>query len=385
MQKHVIVLVPSLAIGGQERQAVLWAESLNKICDCTIVVFERGDVEYISNVNVINLNLPSSQNIIIKVFHQIERAYRLNRIRKKQKIDAVISYGDTANLTNVLSFGKGETVLSLRTSVSAEYSILKNWMYRLCDKIICQTHAMNEILNDNFEKISKKVVIQNNIFDLKTIKEKANEPCDLLKKDCVNLVAVGRLDKFKCYKHLLKVYKYVNERNKNTRLIIVGDGVEKPSLIELAEKLNLEKSVVFVGNAENPFAYMKKSDIFIMSSYMEGFPNVMVEAMACGLPIISTDCYTGPREILSTDSSRGTGSAKNIERVEYGILTPSFISDNSEERIKEKILAMAIIELIENENERRYYSEKSLIRAEDFSIKLFEKKVRSLMENAERM
>ena len=227
-------------------------------------------------------------------------------------------------------------------------------------------------------------MVQNNIFDLKLIQKKSSEKCDLVHQDCINLIAVGRLDKFKCYKHLLRAYKLVTERSKNTKLIIVGDGEERDSLIKLTEKLHLNKYVVFVGNAGNPFAYMGKSDIFILSSYMEGFPNVIVEAMACGLPIISTDCYTGPREILSVSKEK-TGRAKDIERVEYGILTPSFSSDSSEETDKEELLASAIIELIVNENERRYYSEKSCIRAQDFSVELFEERIKAMNKRDERV
>ena len=85
---------------------------------------------------------------------------------------------------------------------------------------------------------------------------------------------------------------------RRVRLVILGDGPERETLLELAERLELSEHVDLPGFKVNPFTYMSKAGVFVLSSRYEGFPNVLVQAMACGAPVVSTDCRSGPREIL---------------------------------------------------------------------------------------
>ena len=86
--------------------------------------------------------------------------------------------------------------------------------------------------------------------------------------------------------------------NENIEIIFLGDGEEKENLVSLAKSLKVAKRVHFLGRVKNPYKYMAKSDIFVSCSESEGFPNVLVEAMICGIPVISSDCISGPMEIL---------------------------------------------------------------------------------------
>lgn len=111
------------------------------------------------------------------------------------------------------------------------------------------------------------------------------------------VITVGRHAEQKRHDVLLRAFALVR-RELDARLILVGRGPLRPALEQLARTLGIDDAVVFTGWQRNPFAWMSRADVFVLSSSFEGFGNVLVEAMACGLPVISTDCRSGPREIL---------------------------------------------------------------------------------------
>jgi glycosyltransferase involved in cell wall biosynthesis len=142
---------------------------------------------------------------------------------------------------------------------------------------------------------------------------------------------------------MLKAFYLVN-REKKSRLIILGEGVEKEKLLIEVEKMGLVGEVIFGGFKENPYKYMTKSDIFILSSIREGFPGVLVEAMACGLPVISTDCKSGPNEIINNG--------------ENGFLTPVG---------NEKALSEAMLKLLDDRKIMEIFSGEGRKTAQNFS------------------
>lgn len=111
------------------------------------------------------------------------------------------------------------------------------------------------------------------------------------------LVSAGRLSDVKHHDLLIRAFARLR-RSRAAKLIILGDGPERPRLTELAAGLGVEDDVDMPGFVVNPFPYMRQAAVFVLSSRWEGFPLVLVEAMAFGTPIVSTDCPTGPREIL---------------------------------------------------------------------------------------
>jgi glycosyltransferase involved in cell wall biosynthesis len=113
-----------------------------------------------------------------------------------------------------------------------------------------------------------------------------------------NIVAMGQLIWQKGFDLLLDVFARVSKTDKNWNLIIAGTGIMRDELHQQVKKLGLEDSVFFLGHVRNPFAIFAKCDIFVLSSRYEGFPNVLLEAMVCGLPPVSFDCPSGPGEII---------------------------------------------------------------------------------------
>ncbi|HIQ50620.1 MAG TPA: glycosyltransferase, partial [Nautiliaceae bacterium] len=173
------------------------------------------------------------------------------------------------------------------------------------------------------------------------------------KKNRFTFITIGRLESQKNHKLLINAIK-----NINANLWIIGDGHLKKELEDMIKNLKLQDKVKLLGRQSNPYKFLAKADAFVFSSNYEGFPNVLLEALACELPIISTDCKSGPREILAPNSDF-TKQTTDIEIAEFGILVP--VGD-----VKRMADAMKII--IEDENLRNRLRKKALNRAKDFEV-----------------
>ena len=177
-------------------------------------------------------------------------------------------------------------------------------LYSKSDLVVSNSAGNRNDLINNFGLKENSVLTLNNPIDVKRILK--------MSKSSVNVdfsrfsfISVGRIDEGKNHNLLLEAYKRLDAPN--SQLIIVGDGPLKHRLVKKINDYNLEEKVLIIGFDSNPYKYMARSDVFLFSSNYEGFPNVLVEALSCGLPVVSTDCRSGPREIL--------------ENGKYGVLT----------------------------------------------------------------
>ena len=171
-------------------------------------------------------------------------------------------------------------------------------------------------------------VIFNPIINERII-QRANEPNNhpwFNPKTVPVIIAIGRLSEQKNFSLLLQSFAKVLESTK-ARLIIFGEGPLRSDLENLVKELNLQDAVLLPGVVANPYNYLNNADLFVLSSNYEGLPNALVEALACGCPVVSTDCQSGPREILDDGK--------------YGILVePSDVNG----------LARAILQSLNSEN-----------------------------------
>ncbi|MBE9170091.1 glycosyltransferase [Pleurocapsales cyanobacterium LEGE 06147] len=134
------------------------------------------------------------------------------------------------------------------------------------------------------------------------------------------ILGVGRLDRQKDFTTLIGAFARIRQE-REARLIILGEGEERPYLEQLVRDLNLNGEVSLPGFVENPYAYMAKANVFVLSSAWEGFGNVLVEAMACGTTVVSTNCESGPTEILAGGKYGKLVPVKNPEALALGILS----------------------------------------------------------------
>lgn len=163
-------------------------------------------------------------------------------------------------------------------------------------------------------------------------------------KSIFRIISIGRLDAQKDVETLLEAFQKVAQKIKNVELLIVGDGPMKAKLETLALDLNISSQTRFLGWVQYPYKTLNNSDVFVFASKWEGFGLSLLEAMSCGVPVISSNCNYGPREILGEDK--------------YGMLVP--VGNTSK-------MANALINLLSNKKKRRYYAKMALKRSEYYS------------------
>jgi glycosyltransferase involved in cell wall biosynthesis len=174
------------------------------------------------------------------------------------------------------------------------------WFYPSADRIVAVSQGVAQNLVDIGLSSEKIEVIYNPIVTPE-LNEKIQESLDrpwFSPDQPPVILGVGRLEKQKDFPTLLQAFAQLKQQHP-ARLMILGEGSERSKLEELAQKLGIEKDVAFPGFVANPYAYMARAKVLVLSSGWEGFGNVLVEAMAAGTPVVSTDCESGPAEILA--------------------------------------------------------------------------------------
>nr|MBP3724350.1 glycosyltransferase [Campylobacter sp.] len=299
-------------------------------------------------------------------------AYKLAKIVKKHKFSQIVSFLNRANYINILAkfISKHNAIISERHFTSLAYQgkslnslinkFLTKWLYKKANLIICVSNLIKQDLENNFGIKTQKIVIYNPYDIEKITKLSIEQPnFEICEK---SIICVGSLKAVKNHQMLIRAFSKISD--KEYKLYILGEGRLLKDLQNLVSELNLDNRVVFLGFDNNPYKYLSKAKIFVLSSNSEGFPNVLVEAMICGLPVISTDCKSGPREILAQNTDINLQLKNDIELAKFGILTP--INDIDK-------MTKAINLMIQDENLRNQYAKSIATRAMDFDISFIKK------------
>ena len=361
--KKLLLIVPSLHQGGLEKVCAATARLLQPYFDVQIAIFDSRSIAYdIKGIPVVDLRLPSRPGVIAKVINVLRRGMRLRKLKKKEQIDIAYSFGPTANLANIASGGRAKMWLGIRSYMDMGNPKQIRLFCRCADMVVCCSETICREVQEKY-RCGKAVTLQNP-FDIKEVKLlSGSEEAELPWKEGRILISMGREDSVKGFWHLLKSFALVHEKLPDTRLMIIGKGEFEPYK-ELAEKLGVNEDVFFTGLKKNPYPYLKKGTLYVLTSYYEGFPNAMVEAMSMGLPVIATDCKTGPREILED---------------RYGILIPNMEPEPDFDPLhiteEERDLAGQIIGLLEDQDRMQHYREMALKRAGDYTAESYIEKI----------
>lgn len=357
--KNVVFFIGSLQAGGTEaklaRNFLPLLKKRGKVNPKLLLLQERGEFLDVLPEGIEKLSLNESANLnlirVIPRFKDAISALKADVVISCMWYPAIISYftlkfaftdfkhivHDTVNMTEyVKDYFKHERFKWLKL-----YLIKK--AYCDAEAVIVVSKGEKEDLIDNFKIPKEKIQVIYNPINRPMIIKMASENSNP-KFDTPVVVTAGRLVYQKGFDILLRSFRQVRDQIKS-KLLILGDGEKKEELIALTKSLNLQDDVIFLGFQYNPFRFMKKGTVFCLASRYEGIGNVNAEAMVLGLPVISTDCHSGPRETLDDGK--------------YGILVPT--EDPC-------ALANAIIRVLSDVDLRESLSKSSLKRSQDFNI-----------------
>jgi glycosyltransferase involved in cell wall biosynthesis len=374
------LLIPNLQSGGAERVISLTSELLTDAgYDVYIFLFDSENISYPYKGTLIDLKSIARNNIFNKVTNRLLRIIKLSFLKYKYDIDVVISFLYSANVVNYYSIGKSKKIVACRGySDYVKNGQIYNKFIKRIDAFIVQTERMKSDFINDFYTDASKISVITNPFEISVIQNKAKEDIE----DSINkfitthkcICTVGTIKKDKGYWHLIKAFTKVKESIPDAGLIFIGHRGEMESDIKnMADSTGYKDDILFIGYQENPFKYLSKCDLYVSTSLNEGFPNAIIEAMACGLPVISTDCKTGPREILC--DIENVDMYGNSNEGTYGILVPNLSSnvdfDTSVVDEEESFLAEQIVTLISDKSRLSEFSKASLKRSRDFDTSYF--------------
>lgn len=355
--KKILFLINTLCGGGAEKVLVDIVNNLDKSkYDITVqTIIDDGvhkdnleeHVKYKSIINTKNVLLKKIIAYLVDFIIPPRLTYKLC-IKKDYDIEIAFLEGIP---TKLLSASKNKNKIAwVHTDLVNNYGHDKTFKtvskhancYRKYNKIVCVSNTTKEAFRTKFG-FDDNVIVQYNFVDENAIYEKSNENISEIEiSDKFMILSVGRLSYEKGYDRLLNVHRRLIKEGYNCQLCIVGEGEKREEFENYINDNNLSGSVKIIGFNSNPYKFMKKADVYVCSSRAEGFPLVVVEALNCGCPIVSTDC-AGPNEMLG-DS-------------EYGILVK-----NNEEALYEGVKL-----LMDNENLRNYYNVKAIERGKMFN------------------
>lgn len=360
-REKLLLISPMLHQGGFERVCITTARLLKPYYDVSIVIFDDADIAFdIRGLSIINIHLGVRNGKLAKITNLMRRAVRVRKLKQRMKPVIAYSFGPSANMVNALSKTSLTRVfLGLRGYQDVADDPKMKLYVRKADRIICCSKEIEAIVQEKYGYLQTATLY--NPYDAEGITELSKEkvtdlPWKMEDEDRPRiLIGVGRDDPIKGFWHLIKAFYLVQKEIPQMRLIIMGDGSFEQAK-SLVSELQLEQKVYFPGVRKNPYKYLAASEMFLLSSYTEGFPNVLVEAMILGRPLISTDCRTGPAEIL--------------DHGKYGILVPDMgdTEDYSGDTISEKETCFAekIIEVLKDSERQKELSELERKRAGEF-------------------
>lgn len=360
-KEKLLLISPMLHQGGFERVCITTARLLKPYYDVSIVIFDDADIAFdIRGLSIINIHLGVRNGKLAKITNLMRRAVRVRKLKQRMKPVIAYSFGPSANMVNALSKTSLTSVfLGLRGYQDVADDPKMKLYVRKADRIICCSKEIEAIVQEKYGYLQTATLY--NPYDAEGITELSKEkvtdlPWKMEDEDRPRiLIGVGRDDPIKGFWHLIKAFYLVQKEIPQMRLIIMGDGSFEQAK-SLVSELQLEQKVYFPGVRKNPYKYLAASEMFLLSSYTEGFPNVLVEAMILGRPLISTDCRTGPAEIL--------------DHGKYGILVPDMgdIEDYSGDTISEKETCFAekIVEVLKDSERQKELSELERKRAGEF-------------------
>jgi len=302
---RITLVIENLGGGGAERVASqminYWADQGKAVTLITLASEKKDFYATHSQIHRIALDLTGpSPSVLSAVQNNVRRIRRLRGAITTSRPDCIISFMDRINvLTLLASSGLGMPVIASERIDPRQHNIGSIWtglrrlVYPQAAAIVVLTEGVRPWA-EQFGHPNKVHVIPNSVS---VPVEERSEGCGRSYSGRT-IIAMGRLDPQKGFDLLLRAFARCVVAHPEWSLLILGEGDERGRLEALAVELGIAKRVTMPGRTPNPFKLIRAADLFVLSSRYEGFPNALVEAMACGLPVIAADCRSGPRDII---------------------------------------------------------------------------------------
>lgn len=322
----VLIYQPRMCPGGAQRITLTLLDNLDREKYRPILVVRRSEGEWMSAI-------PPDVPVYALDVRVRFAWYRFGKLLKRLDPDIVLSMSSTGNLTasaaHLVARVRAPLIVAEHNTFSEVWRRkklkfvllkgIKKALYRNATRILAVSQGVAEDLVRTIGVPRDRLVVVYNPIVEEKLESLAEENVDHpWFNDSVPLIlAAGRLVAQKDYPMLLEAFQKVRRRTV-ARLVVLGEGDLDMLLRERTRELGIDDDVAFLGFVANPYSYMKRCSVFALSSRWEGFGNVIVEAMACSVPVVATDCPSGPSEII-TDGEDGflvpVGDASSMARV----------------------------------------------------------------------
>lgn len=365
----LLFVLPSLGGGGAERASVDLLRGIDRQrFDITLALFARSG-RFLQELpdDILLYDLRGRQSYDVRLI------WRLAGVLRRERPDVIFSVLRYTNLITLLacrlSGTRAGVVVNEQNPPSAEFALfgggrVKAWflrrLYPGADQVTAISTGIARELVSTYDLPPDKVQVIPNPVDLLRVKTLAaarvEHPWFSAQAGLPVLVAAGRLHPQKGFAHLLRAFSAVR-RVLPCKLVILGEGPLRAELEGLVASLGLADDVALPGFQENPYNYIAHADVFVLSSLFEGFGNVLVDALALGVPVISTRCPVGPEDIIADGVT--------------GVFVPP---------ADEGALAQAILRVLQDGELRRELSANGPLRAADFAIERIVPQYEALFE-----
>ena len=308
---RVAFFVPNLRVGGAQRVTVTIANALADRGYRIDVVVVRGDGELATDVEdavgYLELDAEVAPGLgIATCIPELARYLSRNRPRV---LFSQMTHGSLVALLAAIFARSGTALFGVEHSEYASADTPRDQLvaatmrhgYRWMDGVVAVSTGVAESVRDATRVAPSDVEVVYNPIDVDEVREAgAGEPPHRwLAADALDVVlGVGRFDPRKDYETMIEAFDHLHRHRPSTRLVLLGDGPTRSEIQSQVRERALTDVVAFQGSVSNPYVYMTNASVMMLSSRSEGLPTVLVEALACGCPVVSTDCSTGPREIL---------------------------------------------------------------------------------------
>lgn len=381
-----MLIVPMLDQGGLERVCAETAQLLKTDYDVHLVVFNTAGMIYdVSGVDLVDLGLGAVNGRIGKLLNVLKRTWCVKKLKKQLGTQLSYSFGSTANLVNVLSRHRDVIWVGIRGYGALGSKYTMKLVCSLADRVVGCTRVMEqEIVRRYHPRRTSTLYNPCDIEQIRKLSALGTPPefDGFFARDGKTVVSMGREHDVKGFWHLIKAVSLVRREGIGVKLMIMGAG-HYQEYRELASALGMGEDILFTGVQSNPFALLRRADVYALTSESEGFPNALIEAMACGIPCISVNCMTGPAEILQEDYT-ACGNQHRVYYADYGILAPVFQGAKNLEpdsvTAEEEIFARELIRLLTEDCLYRHYKEMAARRAGMFGPRVYLEKLVAMME-----